>query len=52
MAVEQNFQTECTIDNAHSTHTSVSQRCFEADCAKCGHNADLKIHLILGRLQV
>ena len=52
MVVEQNFQTECTTDNAHSTHTGVSQWCFEADCAKCRYNVDLKIHPILGRLQV
>lgn len=35
MVVEQNFQTDCTTDNAHSKHTSDRQHCFEVDCAKC-----------------
>jgi len=39
MVVEQNFQTECTTDNAHSKHTGDSQQCFEADCTKCRFNA-------------
>jgi len=52
MVVGQNFQIECTTDNAHSKHTSDRKQCFEADCIKCRYNADLKIHLTLGRLQV
>lgn len=35
MVEGQNFQIECTTDNAHSKHTSDRKQCFEADCIKC-----------------